>query len=112
MIQPLHHALPHIIISSYHQPHPTNHTPPQGECRQWKLRFAANLHARAKDELERLTEYIRVCARAFVFIWSLGGCVCMCVYFFYLYFHFYMPRRPRLPCTNHPPKIISTRPHR
>lgn len=48
-----------------HKPHPTNHT--QGECRQWKLRFAANLHARAKDELERLTEYIRVCARAFVF---------------------------------------------
>lgn len=32
----------------------------QGECNQWKLRFAVNLHARAKDELERLTEYIRV----------------------------------------------------
>lgn len=33
---------------------------PQGECNQWKLRFAVNFHARAKDELERLTEYIRV----------------------------------------------------
>jgi len=30
------------------------------ECNQWKLRFADNLHARAKDELEKLTEYIRV----------------------------------------------------
>ena len=32
----------------------------KGECNQWKLRFADNLHARAKEELERLTEYIRV----------------------------------------------------
>jgi hypothetical protein len=30
------------------------------ECNTWKLRFADNLHARAKEELERLTEYIRV----------------------------------------------------
>lgn len=30
--------------------------PVQGECSQWKLRFADNLHARAKEELERLTE--------------------------------------------------------
>ena len=32
----------------------------KNECGQWKLRFALNLHVRAKDELERLTEYIRV----------------------------------------------------
>jgi dynein heavy chain len=30
----------------------------KGECSQWKLRFADNLHARAKEELERLTEYV------------------------------------------------------
>lgn len=29
------------------------------ECNQWKLRYSDNLHARAKDELEKLTEYIR-----------------------------------------------------
>jgi dynein heavy chain, axonemal len=32
----------------------------KGECNQWKLRFADNLHFRAKEELEKLTEYIRV----------------------------------------------------
>lgn len=32
----------------------------KNECSQWKLHFALNLHVRAKEELERLTEYIRV----------------------------------------------------
>ena len=32
----------------------------KNECGQWKLRFALNLHVRAKEELEHLTEYIRV----------------------------------------------------
>lgn len=56
--------------SPFRPPHPTtnhNHeSTPQGECRQWKLRFAANLHVRAKDDLERLTEYIRVRMRVLV----------------------------------------------
>lgn len=32
----------------------------KNECGQWKMRFASHLHVRAKEELERLTEYIRV----------------------------------------------------
>lgn len=51
----------HLATPNTHHHHRTT----QGECHQWKLRFAVNLHARAKDELERLTEYIRVRAVAF-----------------------------------------------